>query len=831
MPATSRDISCYTTSLIATYAVSKGYQTEGLFDGILQYKAQLLNPLEWIDGEIVVKFFDNFVKLSGGDVRVFERVGLEIATNQISHFQLMFLRIAPLSLISKTLPKHTENGISKSFSIHMHIIKNGVIELIFRKTIPEKYSKAICLYNKGCTIALFRRKHLRNLQVTERICAAETATDACIYDITWSPDPPFLTRLKDFFLLRFGSQKAIFSHMEENYSRLQEQYKELAVIKDFYFHIMGNMQEGIVWLDSERRISFVNKGFLAMLRDRTDPATFVGKNFSDYLSESVNRDQIGKLFALCKLSPNTADTWEMLYKANDGSDRLGETTVLWVESAQQKPGYLLSIRDITDKRAIERKLGAVENRYRTLYENSPAIIIGVDLDGNILYANPAMVEQSEYGEDELKHMNYAELVVPEGSTADAKGILTQRIGKVGMQEMHYRSKSGQWKSVATATFPLYDDKWKAIGLGAIGVDVTETKRLNEILIQTQRMDLLGQMAGGLAHDFKNLLAVISGYSNLITQVSTEKKVQEFADNIQIANERAAGLVKNLLTFSRGDSAKNEPFVLNDVVEEVKKLLPPILGRQIRLKPDLSARQYRVTGDSGKIHQCVLNLCINARDAMAEKNGGQLTLRLKDDDQSGWCVIEVEDNGPGIPPDIIDRIFDPFFSTKKKQEGTGLGLSVVYGVAKSHGGEIIVDSRPGEGATFKIRLPLLAEAGAVAQEGATLTAMVVEDDLVARNFCVQILAHQGYKVHPFATISESSTWLAATPHGQTIALFPAVQVQKAVELLVDHKELLPIWICDDEGKSLPQEHPHLKRPFPPAALIETVKSIERKKGQL
>ena len=346
------------------------------------------------------------------------------------------------------------------------------------------------------------------------------------------------------------------------------------------------------------------------------------------------------------------------------------------------------------------------------------------------------------------------------------------------------------------------------------------------------MDLLGQMAGGLAHDFKNLLSVVSGYSRLISEISTEPKIQDYAANIQLANDRAAGLIKNLLTFSSGETVRNEQFTVNDVVHEVKKLLPPILGRTVRLFVETESKPYQISGDSGKIHQCLLNLCINARDALAEKTGGAVTMRLKDDPLAGWCLIEVEDNGPGISPDIIGRIFDPFFSTKKKQEGTGLGLSVVYGIVKAHGGEIIVDSRPGEGVTFRIRLPLVAdgkESGGQAENapsGSERVVLVVDSDQVSRNFCAQILSRQGYAIVQFPTMSETAAWLEKNPDGQKIALFPAVQAHAAVPLATTRKDLLPVWICENGSQSPSPAQPRLQRPFTPAALMETVKSIER-----
>ena len=828
------EISCYITSLFLKYAQQKGFNLNILLNGIENKKDILENPHEWIDLATLNQLIKNFERM-GGDLY---NAGIEITENQVSHFQLMFLKVAPLIFIINNYSKIFEKKICPLVLLNFERKGKGILDIIFTPKDRSKYSPQICDFNRGCSAATGRLKRLRGFKNTEITCAARSDAPECRYRWTWDPDPPIFERLKSFFIFRFSSQKAILAHMEETYNHLQDQYKEILGIKDFYSHIMTNMNEGILWLDSDGKVSFANKGFCSIMQ-REKPEDLINKEFNEFLADESMSVILFEVFASCRAKPQIPELFELNYKTSKGTIRVGQTACLWVDSTQQqKPGYLLSIRDITDKRAIERKLYAVENRYRSLYENSPAIIVGIDNDGNILYANPAMEDQSGYSEKELTKMHFSQLVAPEGSGVDSKALLAQRLGKIGLQEMHYRTKSGEWKSVALATFPLYGDKWDVIGLGAIGVDVTETKRLNEMLIQTQRMDLLGQMAGGLAHDFKNLLAVISGYGKLISEISTEPKVQEFANSILLANDRANSLTKNLLTFSRGETVKNEPFVLNEVVEEVKKLLPAILGRKIKLMVELPDKHFSVKGDSGKIHQCLLNLCINARDALLQKEdgGGAVIIRIKHDTNPLWVLLEVEDTGPGIPPDIIARIYDPFFTTKKKGEGTGLGLSVVYGIVKTHGGDILVDSRPSEGATFTIRLPIL-HVEALKPGSATLAAsdnvpliIVIDNDVVSRNYCAQILGRQGYPVVQFSSMQETEIWLKAHPKTGAIALIPAIYAVEALQLPLSIEAITPIWIIENDNTVPQGPYLTLKRPFPPAALVETVRETQLLRGK-
>lgn len=826
MQRPQKEVSCYSSSVLMAYARQHGFDMAVLFDGVEEHADILSNSNEWTVMKIWLRFMSNFER-AGGNLY---NAGIDITENQVSHFQLLFLKVFPLSVIIAKIPDLFETSICKTVTIRIEHKERGVIDIIYTPKPGSPYSTQACDFDRGCTFATLNLKKLRNLDLTEVTCAARSDASECRYRITWTPDPPLYERLKNIFLFRISSQQAILAHMEETYSRLQDQYKEMLGIKDFYSHIMANMNEGILWLDKDGKISFANNGFSSIVQhDRSEDV--IGGTFADFLVNDAARASLAEIYLSCQNTPQVPKLVELQFITSKHEERFGQVACLWVDStAQQKPGFLLSIRDITDKRTIQNKLYAVENRYRALYENSPAIIVGIDKQGKILYANPAMVEQCGYTEKELTGMHFGKLVAPPDLNTDADAILSRLSGRVGLQETHYRTKEGDWKSVALATFPLFNDTWEEIGLGAIGVDVTETKRLNELLVQTQRMDLLGQMAGGLAHDFKNLLAVVSGYGKLIGKISTEVKVKEFANNILLANERAYSLTKNLLTFSRGEVVKDEPFVVNEVAEEVKKLLPAILGSRIRFTADLSDQQFIVKGDAGKIHQCLLNLCINARDALAESEGS-VTMQLLSDDEAQSVVVKIQDTGPGIPPDIIARIFDPFFTTKKKGEGTGLGLSVVYGIVKSHGGDITVDSRPGDGATFTIKLPLLqmeteeSDVPSISDSEKAIV-IVIDTDVVFRNYCSQILGHQGYPVLQYPTVQDAAGWLTAHGSSKVVLLLPATCREDVRDLPGLHTVVKPLWIVGEEEVVPGTTDLSLQRPFPPAALMATVRETVR-----
>jgi signal transduction histidine kinase len=238
------------------------------------------------------------------------------------------------------------------------------------------------------------------------------------------------------------------------------------------------------------------------------------------------------------------------------------------------------------------------------------------------------------------------------------------------------------------------------------------RELNERLIKSQRMDLFAQMAGSIAHDFGNLFTAINGFSKLIEGKTTDDNIKRYAQSIGRTGQSAYGLVKNLLTFSRGDLRKSVIFNIVEIVKEVKEIIRTTVPTTIELKTEFPEEPHYVLGDPDKIRQCILNLCLNSRDAI-DNNEGEITIKVKmnigkneySPDKEN-ISIQIEDTGSGISPDLSEKIFDPFFTTKNK--GSGLGLSVVYGIIKQHQGEIHFKSQLGEGSIFTITLPLFVD---------------------------------------------------------------------------------------------------------------------------
>ncbi len=317
----------------------------------------------------------------------------------------------------------------------------------------------------------------------------------------------------------------------------------------------------------------------------------------------------------------------------------------------------------------------------------------------------------------------------------------------------------------SAADPESDEGASAI---VFALDTTEQRALQENLAQSQKMQAIGQLAGGVAHDFNNVLTAIIGYSDLLlaNHRPTDPSFQDIMQIKQNAN-RAAGLVRQLLAFSRRQTLRPQTLQLNDVLSELQMLLRRLVGEPIALDVVHSRDLWLIKADLNQFEQVIVNLVVNARDAMP--HGGKITLRtrnfpaaecenLKDRGvaPADYVLVEVQDTGHGVPAEVLDKIFEPFFTTKEVGKGTGLGLSMVYGIVKQTGGYVFCDSEPGKGATFRILLPRLVEAESeapvvkeAAKPAADLTGrgaiLLVEDEEAVRAFAARALASRGYTV--------------------------------------------------------------------------------------
>src|SRR5579875_3687139 len=442
--------------------------------------------------------------------------------------------------------------------------------------------------------------------------------------------------------------------------------------------------------------------------------------------------------------------------------------------AGERPGELRTrtvVRDLTPEREWAEALRLSEQRFHRFFEDAPVGIALLDEKARIVECNPTFNAILGGGFENGRARLLLDLVAAPDRRDAAARLEAALAGKTDPAPFEVRLEARGKEIVASLFVNRFEQgQGRPAGLIVHALDTTEQKRLEVQFAQSQKMQAVGQLAGGIAHDFNNLLTAMIGFCDLLL-LRHRPGEQSFADIMQIKQNanRAANLVRQLLAFSRQQTLQPKVLNITDVLAELSHLLQRLIGENITLKMVHGRDLGLVRVDQGQLEQVIINLAVNARDAMRE--GGQLTIRTgniarEDAVREGhelmpagnYVLIEVIDTGHGIPKEIIGRIFEPFFSTKEVGQGTGLGLSTVYGIVKQTGGFVFVESEPGEGARFKIYLPRYMKeaqtAGAkAAAEGAPEsrdltgvgTVLLVEDEDAVRLFSARALRNKGYKV--------------------------------------------------------------------------------------
>lgn len=432
----------------------------------------------------------------------------------------------------------------------------------------------------------------------------------------------------------------------------------------------------------------------------------------------------------------------------------------------QMVGGSAILRDITDRKYMEDALRRSEASHRSLVQNAPFGILKATLGGRILQANPALVRMLGYAcEEEVLNLDMANDVYRRPAEREtAMAWMRTRDSAEGI-ELDFRRKQGSTFTARCDVHIVRDAQGQPEFLESFIEDVTERRDLEVQLRQRQKMEAIGLLAGGVAHDFNNLLGVISGYAELVGEESAPG-TRTFAsvEQIRKAADRAAALTRQLLAFSRQQVLETKILDINFIVEEMSKMLPRLLGEDIELQSRLSPGIGAVKADQGQIEQVIMNLAVNARDAMP--GGGRLVISteqiLMDSELAlkrapmmpgSYVLLSVSDTGTGMDKQTQAHIFEPFFTTKERGRGTGLGLATVYGFVKQIGGYVWVESAPGDGSTFSIYLPVTEETlrkgaplpAAAASGRGTGTILLVEDEESLRVLTRSILEQNGYTV--------------------------------------------------------------------------------------
>ena len=596
--------------------------------------------------------------------------------------------------------------------------------------------------------------------------------DPTPYEVTWrkkdgqkvysilSPTPSFDANG------RYTGSFAIHTDITER----KQAEKELHESKKFLQVIFDGIQDGISVLDRNLTITQFNK-WIEKMHHKDMP--LIGKKCYEVYQ---------KRKTVCPWCPSTKALSTGKVHVEDVRVPLDDGSFWWCELSAYPlrgendvvVGVIEHVKDITERKRAEEALQESEERFRLAFDNANTGVCLVDLEGNLTKVNNKMCEIFGYTKEDLEHMTVNDIAHPEDINKSPAFIQRTLRGETdrGTFEKRYLHKKGHAVACQVSSSLVRNADGSPLCFISHVHDITEHKRaeeesevLREQLRQSQKMEAIGRLAGGIAHDFNNLLTIIKGYSQLsLIELKEDSPLKKNIEHIHGATDRAANLVRQLLAFSRRQILEMKVLDLNAILTNLDNMLRRVIGEDIELITILAEDLGRVKTDPGWIEQAIMNLVVNSRDAMP--SGGKLTIETgnADLDEAYTCghvgvepgryvMLSVSDTGVGITPEVMEQLFEPFFSTKEKDKGTGLGLSTVYGIVKQSDGDICVYSEPGKGATFKIYLPRVDEPLEERREkvlGDELlrgseTILLVEDEENVRKLALRVLERQGYKV--------------------------------------------------------------------------------------
>jgi PAS domain S-box-containing protein len=536
----------------------------------------------------------------------------------------------------------------------------------------------------------------------------------------------------------------------------------------------------------------------------------------------------------------------------------------------EKGSFVLSaIRDISDRKRIEaelrraneelyqrtvEQLGDYRSRLASIIDSSEDAILSKDLNGTITSWNKGAERIYGYAPEEVIGKNIS-MLTPSDRPDEIPEILKTVVDGGGIEnyESVRLTKDGRRLDVSVSVSPLRNAIGEVVGASAIARDITGQKRAEGQLRQSQKMEAIGRLAGGVAHDFNNILGIINACTEFLRdRLDPAAETSVYVENIKKAIDRGTALTKQMLSFSRTSAIQPRILDLNERLREISKLLRPLLGDDVEILIIPRSPAAVIEADPGQLDQIVVNLAVNARDAMPR--GGKFILEtgtVKFDEDFAeqqqavaagkYVLLAVSDTGSGMDEATLSRIFEPFFTTKEAGKGTGLGLATVYGIVKQSAGQILVYSEPGQGTTFKIYLPSAEhkiglaskpEAETVSPKRQGTTILLVEDDEIMRSLTRQLLQEHGYTVVVADDGKSALEWLESHPDPIDLLLTDVVMrrmsgPELAERLSGSHPTLKVVYMSGYTGELMANREvlkpgvTLLEKPFSRTNLLNTI----------
>jgi len=787
---------------------------KSIFPEVEDLKAFLTDPNNWVSTKVLISLYNQTKQLFGKDDIVYD-IGYEsVAKRRLGYIQriLFFQYRHPTRIIERLQHLNDKFNRNKSIEIAGRKKDGVIVRLKWFKDLP--LTKDFCLMNKGVYSAVPVVWKDPPCEVREQKCYFK-GDEYCEYDISWKA-PPSIKRMFRRIFTPWQLAKASIDELEQDKALLKQKYTEVHHLniqlesqlnRLISFHQTGtailstldrnelmesiltqlvevsSLDRAAIFLLNEKNKSLYlahakgpTRNDLDEVRNYTVPLekqaniiARVARTGVPELVDDVNKYPINLTNSLVqKFKPKGFVVYPLIAREEVIGVLVGDQNNTGSQTITEEKDFLSSFSNqiaiALSNVNLYAQLERSEKKYRELVENAHEGIWVLDDEDVITFTNGRMAAMLGY--DEIVGNNITCIVSPDRKTKLEDILKNNKDGRVIQEELQMIHHEGRSVFAIVSSVPIME-KGTYQGSFATITDITEKKEMEDRILHQQKMDSIGTMASGVAHDFNNILTMILESGSLLKQqLAPEDKLNRYVDIIETSGLRAADIVRQLMAFSKNTQPNGvQVFLLNHVIDETFYLLKSSLGKDVHLDLDLSPELPAIKGNATQVQQALVNLCLNARDAMP--GGGRLTistalvdLKKKENNRYRQIImgrhrylrLSVRDNGTGIADDVMNRIFDPFFTTKSVGKGSGLGLAMVYAMVKNCNGHVFVRSKEREGTVFDLIFPATTEEVQLeitppphATLGGTETVLIADDEELVRNLGSEILTLYGYQV--------------------------------------------------------------------------------------
>ena len=608
---------------------------------------------------------------------------------------------------------------------------------------------------------------------------------------------------------------------------IKQTEKALRESEKKYRTILESIEDGYYEVDLAGNFTFFNDSMCEISGYSRDE--LMGMNYRQYTNEQ-DSEKLYNTFNKVYTTGKPSEIMDHMMVRKDETKRYIELSASLIKDSKDHGiGARGIIRDVTERKHAQEEIAKRQKYLESVVHNAPDAIVTLDASHNIIEWNPGAKRIFGYSRDEVVGKDIDDLISRPDMKHELKALTKQLLSGerlIPHETVRYRKDGTPVNVIASGSSIKIEDKF--LGVMAVYTDITEKKKLERQLQQAQKMEAIGTLAGGIAHDFNNILAAIIGFAELAKmRVPEDSEILPNLDQILKSGNRAKTLIQQILAFSRKQELEQKPLQLKYIIMETLKLLRSTLPTDIEIKEDIAQDVGVVNADPTQMHQVIMNLCTNAGHAMQEEGGvlavGFANVELDDiaaaqylDMSPGhYLRLSVSDTGHGMTPDVKERIFEPYFTTKEKGVGTGMGLSVVHGIVKNHNGEVTVYSEPGKGSTFHVYLPLIQEEAIkpeMDEQAPILTGneriLFIDDEPTLVELGTQMLERLGYEVTTRTSSIEALELFKAQPDRFDLVItdmtMPNMMGDKLAQEFMKIRSDIPIILCTGFSERISEE---------------------------